>query len=278
MSSPEISFEFFPPRTEEQEVVLRNTLDQLNALNPAYFSVTFGAGGSTRDHTLKTALGIQQQSGRQVAPHISCIGSNEENIRTLLDEYKKAGISQLIALRGDMPSGMAAAGYFRHANELVDFITSHYDFHVHVACYPEFHPESFSAEEDIKHFKQKIDAGANSAITQYFFNADAYFRFIEDTHHAGIEVPITPGIMPISNYTQLKRFSTMCGAEMPRWIEKRLQGFGDDRSAIQEFGAEIITKLCEDLLRGGAPGLHFYTLNRAKTTLRIVENLGISCD
>jgi methylenetetrahydrofolate reductase (NADPH) len=272
----QFSFEFFPPKTEQGKVKLAATLDRLGALNPAYFSVTFGAGGSTQQGTFDTVQMIQA-AGYEAAPHLSCIGSTRASIRAILDKYRQAGIRRIVALRGDMPSGMQEAGEFRYANELVAFIreqTGDY-FHIEVAAYPEFHPQAPSAQADLQNFKRKIEAGANSAITQYFFNPDAYFHFIEDCEKLGIDVPIVPGIMPITNYTQLARFSDMCGAEIPRWIRKRLEGFGNDREAIRAFGEEVVTELCHELLEAGAPGLHFYTMNQAGPTLAIWKNLGL---
>jgi methylenetetrahydrofolate reductase (NADPH) len=274
--SQQFSFEFFPPKTEEGKVKLAVTLDKLGALDPAYFSVTFGAGGSTQQGTFDTVQMIQA-AGYEAAPHLSCIGSTRDNIRAILEKYRQAGIRRIVALRGDMPSGMQEAGEFRYANELVAFIRAETGdhFHIEVAAYPEFHPQAPSAQADLQNFKRKVEAGANSAITQYFFNPDAYFHFIEDCEKLGIDVPIVPGIMPITNYTQLARFSDMCGAEIPRWIRKRLEGFGDDREAIRAFGEEVVTELCNELLEAGAPGLHFYTMNQAGPTLAIWKNLGL---
>lgn len=274
----ELSFEFFPPRSEEQRVVLAETRKQLLPFDPAYYSVTFGAGGSTLDATLETVKEIHQEDSICVAPHLSCMGGQEESIRELIQSYKDAGIKRMLALRGDLPSGMMPWGYFRHANELVHFIRqeSGDHFHIAVACYPEVHPEADSAQRDFDFFKQKVDAGANSAITQFFFNPDSYFYFVDRCEKNGIDVPIIPGIMPISNYSQLNRFAQMCGTDMPRWLAKRLQDYGDDRNSIQKFGVEVISQLCERLIDQGVPGLHMYTLNRAKTTLKVLNNLGIS--
>jgi methylenetetrahydrofolate reductase (NADPH) len=251
-------------------------LQQLGALQPKYFSVTFGAGGSTQQGTFDTVQAIQQ-AGFKAAPHLSCIGSTRENIRTILAEYQQAGIARIVTLRGDMPSGMQEAGEFRHANELVEFIRAETGdhFHIEVAAYPEFHPQAPSAQTDLRNFKRKVEAGASSAITQYFFNPDAYFHFVEDCEELGIDLPIVPGIMPITNYTQLARFSDMCGAEIPRWIRKRLEGYGDDRDAIRSFGEDVVSELCHALLEAGAPGLHFYTMNQAKPTLAIWKRLGL---
>ena len=272
----QFSFEFFPPKSPEGTDKLRGVLQQLGALQPKYFSVTFGAGGSTQQGTFDTVQAIQQ-AGFKAAPHLSCIGSTRENIRTILAEYQQAGIARIVTLRGDMPSGMQEAGEFRHANELVEFIRAETGdhFHIEVAAYPEFHPQAPSAQTDLRNFKRKVEAGASSAITQYFFNPDAYFHFVEDCEELGIDLPIVPGIMPITNYTQLARFSYMCGAEIPRWIRKRLEGYGDDRDAIRSFGEDVVSELCHALLEAGAPGLHFYTMNQAKPTLAIWKRLGL---
>lgn len=274
--TPQFSFEFFPPKTPEGAEKLRATRDELAKLKPKYFSVTFGAGGSTQQGTIDTVLEIKQ-AGLSAAPHLSCIGSTQESIRELLNTYKDNGVDRIVALRGDMPSGMQAAGTFRYANELVEFIRKETGdfFHIEVAAYPESHPQAHDAQSDLVNFKRKVDSGADSAITQYFYNSDAYFRFIDDCEHAGINVPVIPGIMPITNYTQLARFSDMCGAEIPRWIKKHLQGFGDDRDGIRAFGEEVVTQLCEKLLQAGAPGLHFYTMNQVGPSKLIWENLGI---
>jgi len=274
--TPQYSFEFFPPKTPEGEEKLRTTREALAKLGPKYFSVTFGAGGSTQQGTIDTVLEISQ-AGYNAAPHLSCIGSTQESIQSMLDLYRQNGINRIVALRGDMPSGMQSAGEFRHANELVAFIRKQTadDFHIEVAAYPEVHPQAENAQADLNNFKLKVDAGANSAITQYFYNTDAYFHFIENCEKAGIDIPIVPGIMPITNYTQLARFSDMCGAEIPRWIKKQLQGFGDDRDSIKAFGEEIVTRMCEKLLAAGAPGLHFYTMNLVGPSRAIWENLGL---
>lgn len=273
-----LSCEFFPPRTAEGVKNFRAARDQLLALKPAFFSVTFGAGGSTQDQTFETVLDIQSHTPIPAAPHLSCIGSSKEKIRQLLLNYQAHNISRIVALRGDRPSGMGTTEKeeLHHANELVEFIraeTGNY-FHIEVAAYPEFHPQAGSAKSDLKYFKQKVEAGANSAITQYFYNADAYFRFVEDCHKLGISIPIIPGIMPINNYSQLVRFSESCGAEIPRWLQKRLQDCGDNIDQIQQIGLDVVTRLCEQLIKGGAPGLHFYTLNRAQTVLEISTRLG----
>ena len=277
MSNSPISFEFFPPQTDEGVEKLASTRTQLAALHPEFFSVTFGAGGSTRDRTLETVIQIKAE-GFQAAPHLSCVGSTRENIRTILKTYRDAGIRRIVALRGDLPSGMATAGEFQYANELVQFIRSETgeQFHLEVAAYPEFHPQAKSARDDILNFKRKIDAGADSAITQYFYNADSYFHFVDECRKLGVTAPIVPGIMPIVRYSQLARFSDACGAEIPRWMRKTLEGFGDDNESVQAFGLDVVTRLCEKLLAGGAPGLHFYTLNQAKPCMAICERLGLS--
>ncbi len=271
-----ISFEFFPPKTDKGREKLRQTRTALETLNPEFFSVTFGAGGSTRDHTYDTVVDIQNNSSVPAAPHLSCVGSTRENIKELLDGYLEAGIKRIVTLRGDLPSGTVDSGEFHYANQLVEYIreTTGDVFHLEVAAYPEMHPESKSAEKDLMYFKQKIDAGADSAITQYFFNADAYFDFCERTSKAGINAPIIPGIMPITNYEQLARFSNICGAEIPRWLHHRLQGFEDDIDSIKSFGLDFITDLCQRLLDQGAPGLHFYTLNQSHSSLEILTRLG----
>ncbi len=274
--TPTFSLELFPPQTPKGVEKLRETRKKLALLNPKYFSVTFGAGGSTRDHTLETVLEIQKE-GHVAAPHLSCIGSTEQNIRAILERYRDNGIQHIVALRGDLPSGMAQAGEFRYANELVAFIRKEFGdtFHIEVASYPEYHPQSRSANEDISNFKRKVVAGADSAITQYFYNADAYFNYVDSCEKAGVNLPIVPGIMPINKFSQLVRFSDACGAEIPRWIRKKMEGYGDDTESIQAFGLEVVTDLCERLLKAGAPGLHFYTMNSAKLTTAIWKRLGI---
>jgi methylenetetrahydrofolate reductase (NADPH) len=271
------SFEFFPPKTPEGADKLRAVRAQLAAVNPAFFSVTFGAGGSTKEGTWNTVTEIAD-AGLAVAPHISCIGTTRESARELIGAYRARGIRRLVALRGDMPSGAGSVGGdFRHANELVEFIRAETGdwFHIEVAAYPETHPQARSAHDDLAHFARKVAAGANSAITQYFYNSDAYFRFVEDAQRLGVTVPIVPGIMPITNYTQLARFSDACGAEIPRWIRQRLQGYGDDRESIRAFGLDVVTDLCEQLLSVGVPGLHFYTMNQTEPTLELWSRLGL---
>ena len=271
------SFEFYPPKTEEGDVNLAIVHSKLAKLNPDFFSVTFGAGGSTRDKTFDTVIDIQAK-GIAAAPHLSCVASTKDNIRAILKSYQNNGIAKIVALRGDIPSGMMSAGEFRYANELVEFIRQETDdyFQIHVAAYPEVHPQSVNAEEDFKNFKRKVDAGANAAITQYFYNADAYFYFMDRCEKNGITIPIVPGIMPITQYAQLFRFSEMCGADIPRWMKKRLESFGDDKEAVRAFGLELVTNLCQRLLDNGAPGLHFYTMNQAVPTLAILDQLQIN--
>jgi methylenetetrahydrofolate reductase (NADPH) len=270
------SFEFFPPKTPEGMAKLRETRKQLAQLGPKFFSVTFGAGGSTRDRTLETVLEIRAE-GFDAAPHLSCIASTRDEIRDILAEYRKHDIRHVVALRGDMPSGEVTASDFRYANELVEFIRRETGdwFEIEVAAYPEFHPEAPSARADLDAFKRKVDAGANAAITQYFYNTDAYFQFMEECNAMGIDIPIVPGIMPIYNFAQLSRFSAVCGAEIPRWLKLRMQDYGDDLASVRAFGLDVVTELCDRLLAGGAPGLHFYTLNQAGTVSTIWQRLGI---
>jgi methylenetetrahydrofolate reductase (NADPH) len=272
----EFSFEFFPPKDEKGTTQLRNTRDKLATLKPRFFSVTYGAGGSTRDRTLEAVLEIKRESGIEAAPHISCIASTRDEIREVLKTYKEHGIRHIVALRGDVPSGMHGVGELRYADELVAFIRAETGDHftIEVAAYPEFHPQAPSARANLEHFKRKVDAGADGAITQYFYNIDAYLSFVDDCEALGIDLPIVPGIMPITNYSQLARFSEACGAEIPRWIRKRLEGYGDDRRAIRQFGVEVTTRLCAELLERGAPGLHIYTMNLAKPTEALWRNLG----
>ncbi len=271
----EISFEFFPPKTPDGVEKLRATRAQLALLKPKFVSVTFGAGGSTQQGTLDTVLDMAKD-GLEAAPHLSCIGSSKDNLREILERYRANGIRHIVALRGDLPSGMGEVGELRYASELVAFIRAEHGdwFHIEVAGYPEYHPQARSPRHDLENFARKVKAGANAAITQYFYNADAYFRFVDDARKLGVDVPIAPGIMPITNYSQLMRFSEMCGAEVPRWIAKRLESFGDDKEAIRAFGLDVVTQLCERLIREGAPGLHFYTLNAATATKAVCERLG----
>jgi methylenetetrahydrofolate reductase (NADPH) len=275
--NPIFSMEFFPPRTPEAENQLDRVLTSLASLRPRFCSVTFGAAGSTREKTFETVISIQGRLGLEAAPHLSCIASTRENIRDVLRAYQSAGICHIVALRGDLPSGMLSTGEFRYANELVAFIREETGdhFHIEVAAYPEMHPQAANLETDLQNFKRKVEAGANSAITQYFFNPEAYFRFVDDCEARGISIPIVPGIMPITNHTQIARFSELCGADIPRWMRKRLEQFGDDRAAIRAFGLDVISDLCRRLLEQGAPGLHFYTLNQSEAVLGIWKNLGL---
>jgi methylenetetrahydrofolate reductase (NADPH) len=270
-----ISFEFFPPQTPEGTEKLTAARKRLAALKPEFFSVTFGAGGSTQDRTLDVIKQIHAE-GHQAAPHLSCVGSTRDNIRALLFTYRDMGIRRIVALRGDLPSGMASIGEFQYASELVSFIRAQTGehFHIEVAAYPEFHPQANSAREDMLNFKRKVNAGANSAITQYFYNADAYFRFADETRKLGVTAPVVPGIMPIVRFSQLARFSDACGAEIPRWMRKTMEGYGDDVESVQNFGLDVVTRLCEKLIAGGAPGFHFYTLNQANASLEILNRLG----
>jgi methylenetetrahydrofolate reductase (NADPH) len=275
MTPSPISFEFFPPRTPEGAEKLRTTRRQLAQFKPEFFSVTFGAGGTTQEGTLNAVLDIQSE-GHAAAPHLSCVGSSKESIRSIVQNYKDHGIRHIVALRGDIPSGMGDFGEFRYANELVSFLRNEFGdwFHIEVAAYPEFHPQAPSAEADIRNFVNKVRAGADSAITQYFFNADAYFRFVDEVNARGVTIPIVPGIMPIQNFSQLARFSDMCGAEIPRWLRLRLQAFGDDTASIRAFGLDFVTELADRVLAGGAPGLHFYTLNAAGAVSTVCQRLG----
>lgn len=271
------SIEFFPPKSEESAAKLRETYMQLAPLKPCFASVTFGAGGSTQERTFDTVREIKQETGIDVAPHLSCIGSTKDNIRRILSNYKAQGIRHIVALRGDMPSGMREAGEFRYANELVAFIRAETGDHffIEVAAYPEIHPQAVNAQADLLNFKRKVEAGADGAMTQYFYNPDAYFRFVDDCEKLGLDLPIVPGIMPITNYIQLARFSDACGAEIPRWVRKRLEAYGDDMKSLRSFGMDVTLKLCRDLLAGGAPGLHFYTMNQAGTTKTLWQELGL---
>lgn len=276
---PSFSFECFPPKTDKQWDTLSESCVELAKLGPEYFSVTFGAGGSTRVGTGETVRFLRERTGVEVAPHISCMGADPEDILELIEEYRQAGVRRLVTLRGDRPSGSSSMGELRYGSDLVAFIREHTgdDFHIEVGCYPEFHPEARSAEKDLNAFKRKVDAGADVAITQYFYNADAYFRFLDECDKMGIDIPVVPGIMQLTNYKQIARFSDACAAEIPRWIRQRLIAFDerDDKESLREFGVEVVTDLCDRLLKGGAPGLHFYTLNRAWATNRIWKNLGL---
>ncbi|MCU7844374.1 MAG: methylenetetrahydrofolate reductase [NAD(P)H] [Candidatus Thiodiazotropha sp. (ex Monitilora ramsayi)] len=272
------SFELFPPKTDKGFEKMQQTVKALQALSPAFFSVTYGAGGSTQQRTFDTVDWLCEEK-IETAPHLSCIGSSKDEILEILDRYKDQGINRLVALRGDLPSGVGLGGLgeLGYANQLVALIREHHGdyFHIEVAAYPEFHPQAVNAEKDLDFFKQKAEAGANSAITQYFYNPDAYFRFVDDCLRLNIDIPIVPGIMPITNFVQLARFSDGCGAEIPRWLRKRLEGYGEDIEAIRSYGAEVVSRLCERLLAGGAPGLHFYTMNQAAPTQAIWTNLGL---
>jgi methylenetetrahydrofolate reductase (NADPH) len=274
MDTTNFSIEFFPPKTPEGADKLRVARQKLAQLNPKYFSVTFGAGGSTQQGTLDTVREILAE-GHVGAPHLSCVGGSRDSVREILQQFKHAGVSRIVALRGDLPSGYGGAGEFRYASELVEFIRSETGdaFHIEVAAYPEVHPQARSPQDDLQNFARKVHAGANAAITQYFYNADAYFQFMDQVRALGIDVPVVPGIMPITNYTQLMRFSDMCGAEIPRWVRLKLASFGDDSASIKAFGADVVTTLCERLLAGGAPGLHFYSMNQAVATTTIWQRL-----
>ena len=274
-----VSFEFFPTKTEAGQEKLLTVARELATHNPDFFSCTYGAGGSTRDRTLSTVLQLDSEVQVPTAPHLSCVGDTKAELVELLKLYQSKGIKRIVALRGDLPSGMGlAAGELRYANDLVELIRSETGdhFHIEVAAYPEMHPQARNFEDDIANFVRKAKAGANSAITQYFFNADSYFYFVERVRKAGVDIPILPGIMPVTNYSKLARFSDACGAEMPRWMRKQLEAYNDDNASIQAFGEEVITQLCERLLEGGAPGLHFYTLNQSAPSLAIWNNLNLS--
>jgi methylenetetrahydrofolate reductase (NADPH) len=270
-----ISYEFFPPKTDEQRAQLDRTVVALKEFAPEFASVTFGAGGSTLSYTGETVQALTQQHGLNAVPHLSCMGGTRSEIHQLLTEYRQQGCTRVIALRGDLPSGMARAGDMHFASELVQFIRQEFadDFEITVACYPEIHPQAEDAHADIRRFVEKAQQGASSAITQYFFNADAYFRFVDDARRLGAALPIIPGIMPISNFSQIRRFSQMCGAEIPRWMAQRMQAYGDDAESIREFAADCVADLCRRLIEGGAGELHFYTLNLAKPTAAVLSRL-----
>ncbi|MEO7494061.1 MAG: methylenetetrahydrofolate reductase [NAD(P)H] [Massilia sp.] len=274
MKTHNFSIEFYPPKTDEGAAKLRVARAKLATLNPKYFSVTFGAGGTTQRGTLDTVLEILAE-GHDAAPHLSCVGGSRDSIRAILQQFKEHGIHRLVALRGDLPSGYGAGGEFRYANELIEFIRAETGdwFHIEVAAYPETHPQARSPQDDLQNFARKVKAGANSAITQYFFNPDAYFAFLDDARKLGVDVPVVAGIMPITNYTQLMRFSDMCGAEIPRWVRLKLASFGDDSASIKAFGLDVVGQLCERLLEGGAPGLHFYSMNQAAATTALWQRL-----
>jgi methylenetetrahydrofolate reductase (NADPH) len=276
MKHTELSIEFFPPQTPEGFDKLRLVRQKLAVLKPEFFSVTFGAGGSTRENTFAVAKEIAAE-GFAAAPHLSCIGSTRDNVREILQEYRGAGIRRIVALRGDLPSGMAEIGEFRYANELVEFIRQETGehFHLEVAAYPEWHPQARNPHDDLAAFARKAKAGANSAITQYFYNADAYFHFVDETRALGVDIPIVPGIMPIVSFSKLARFSDACGAELPRWMRRKFEAFGDDTESIRAFGLDVVSALCERLLKGGAPGLHFYSMNQSALTLEICRRLNL---
>ena len=271
------SIEFFPPATPDGIEKLRGVRDQLAALKPEFFSVTYGAGGSTRDRTLQIVREIREV-GLDAAPHLSCIGATQESIREHLAEFREIGVKRIVALRGDLPSGMADPGEFRYANELVEFIRkdSGDEFFLEVACYPEVHPQARSFDADLKAFFTKVRAGANSAMTQYFYNADAYFHFVDSVRREGIDIPIVPGIMPIASYSKLARFSESCGAEIPQWMRRKFESFGDDAESVRDFGLDVVSALCERLLAGGAPSLHFYSLNQAGLTRDLIQRVGLA--
>lgn len=276
-NSLKLSFEFFPPGTEAAQRQLDAAVERLRQLRPDYFSVTFGAGGGSRRKTFETALAVREATGIDTAPHISCVGADEEELEKVLRGYQDQGFTRLVALRGDLPSGIAGGGALRHACDLVKFIRRQTGdlFHLEVACYPEFHPQAAGARQDLEYFKQKADAGADGAITQYFYNPDAYFRFLESCARLGVDIPIVPGVMPITNRDQLVRFSNACGAEIPRWILQRLYDLGDDLDAVRDFGTDVAVRLCGQLLDGGAPGLHIYTMNRPAAAEAVWDALGL---
>ncbi|TAG24632.1 MAG: methylenetetrahydrofolate reductase [NAD(P)H] [Burkholderiales bacterium] len=277
MNKLPISFEFFPPKTPEGAEKLVAVRKKLYELKPQFFSVTYGAGGSTQDGTLQTVQAIIAD-GFDAAPHFSCIGASKESVRAQLELFKQAGIKRMVALRGDLPSGYGAFGEFKYASELIAFIRAETGdaFHIEVGCYPEMHPQAKSPETDLLAYAMKVKAGASSAITQYFFNSDAYFRFVDDAHKLGATIPVVPGIMPITNSSQLMRFSDACGAEIPRWIRTRLQAFGDDTASIKSFGLDVVTDLCDQLRNAGVPGLHFYSMNQAATVTEICKRLDLA--
>ena len=275
--SPKFSFECYSPKTPEAITNLQKAQLELAKLNPDFFSVTYGAGGSTRNMTFETVLDIREKTGIESVPHISCVGNWNDEIKVILQNYMENNIKRIVVLRGDLPSGSVGYGQFQHANELVEFIRelTGDHFHIEVAAYPEFHPQATSAKDDIDNFKRKVDAGANSAITQYFYNPFSYYRFVDYCEKLDINIPIVAGVMPITNYTQLVRFSEGCGAEIPRWILKQLQDYGDDLESIFKFGVDVVTELCDDLLNNDAPGLHFFTMNKSAASCAIWKNLGL---
>ncbi|MBK1612964.1 methylenetetrahydrofolate reductase [NAD(P)H] [Rubrivivax gelatinosus] len=277
MSTTPVSFEFFPPNTPVGADKLRTVVQDLAAVKPEFFSVTYGAGGTTRERTLDTVKAIATM-GHEAAPHLSCVGSTEASIAEILATYREQGIRRLVALRGDLPSGTATAGEFRYASELVEFIrrTQGDDWFIEVAAYPEYHPQQRYARRDLEHFANKVGAGANSAITQFFYNPDAYFHFVDEVHKLGVKVPIVPGIMPIHSYAKIAQFAARDGIEIPRWVALKMEGFMDDAASVRAFGIEVVTRLCERLIAGGAPGLHFYTLNQSSLALEISRRLGLA--
>jgi methylenetetrahydrofolate reductase (NADPH) len=276
MQKTELSIEFFPPQSAEGAEKLRTVRERLAVLQPAFFSVTYGAGGSTRERTFATVQEIAA-AGHEAAPHLSCVGSSREQLRAILQEYEEAGIRRIVALRGDLPSGVGTPGEFRYANELVEFIRAETGrrFILEVAAYPEWHPQAKSPRDDLLAFQRKVAAGADSAITQYFYNLDAYLHFVDEARALGVDIPIVPGIMPIASFSKLARFSDACGAEIPRWMRRKFESYGDDAASIRAFGLDVVTELCQRLLEAGAPGLHFYSMNQAELTLAICERLGI---
>ncbi|NNC23460.1 methylenetetrahydrofolate reductase [NAD(P)H] [Salinisphaera sp. USBA-960] len=275
MSKSEYSAEFFPPKGPKGQARLDAACDQLAELGPDFFSVTFGAGGTTRSGTLATVERCMHRTGIKAAPHLSCVEGTKASIGDMLDSYKAAGVNRIVALRGDLPEGMEQPGVFHYANELVEFIKDRHgnDFHLEVGAYPEYHPGASSPADDVANFARKVKAGADSAMTQYFFNADAYFNFVDEAESQGVDIPIVPGIMPINDFEQVSRFSAMCGADIPRWIRQKMESFGDDTASVQAFGKDVIGDLCERLLAGGAPGLHFYALNKAEPTYSLWREL-----
>lgn len=282
LPSPDLhfSFELFPPRTPAGWTKLPELIGELAAVKPAFFSVTYGAGGSDQNGTYDTLIKVIEQTGIEAAPHLTCVGSTRANIASLLDQYKAAGVKRIVALRGDLPATAmtnAAPGEFHYANELVQFIREQHGEHftLEVAAYPEMHPQAADPQTDFESYVRKVKAGAHGAVTQYFYNADAYFDFVERSQRAGLSIPVVPGVMPIVNTAQLLRFSAACGADIPRWIKLRLESYGEDKASVQAFGLEVVTRLSETLLKGGAPGIHFYTLNQAEPTLKLWRNLGL---
>ena len=275
-NNAELSFEFFPPRTEKRFANLTKVHAELAKFSPTFFSVTYGAGGSTQDGTYCAVKSILE-AGSPAAPHLTCVGASHDLIRTTVGEYLKLGVNRIVVLRGDLPSGMVERGDFKYAEDLVRFIREEFgdQLHLEVAAYPDFHPESASPLTDIQYLKRKFDAGASSAITQYFYNADSYFAFVDEAQHMGVSAPIVPGVMPITNYATLVRFSDTCGAELPRWIRARLEHYQHDEASLKAFGIDVVTHLCHDLLDNGVPGLHFYALNKVEPTTQICRNLGI---